>query len=117
MKLLLLVFVISSTAALETYTETRDITDSAGNTFSSLSLSFPPLRHWRRTRKPETSQTPQATPSPPCLCHFLHCGTGDVHGNQRHHRLRRQHLLLLVFVISSTAALETYTETRDITDS
>jgi len=36
MKLLLLVFVISSTAALETYTETRDITDSAGNTFSCL---------------------------------------------------------------------------------
>merc|ERR1711936_1345039 len=36
MKLLLLVFVISSAAALETYTETRDITDSAGNTFSCL---------------------------------------------------------------------------------
>jgi len=36
MKLLLLVFVISSIAALETYTETRDITDSAGNTFSCL---------------------------------------------------------------------------------
>ena len=47
--------------------------------------------------------------SPPCLCHFLRCSTGlrifsrcgrslffsgDVHGNQRHHRLRRQHLLL-----------------------
>ena len=47
--------------------------------------------------------------SPPCLRHFLHCGTGlrifsrcgrrlffsgDVHGNQGHHRLRRQHLLL-----------------------
>merc|ERR1719464_1822155 len=36
MKLLLLVFVISSAAALETYTETRDITDSAGSTFSCL---------------------------------------------------------------------------------
>merc|ERR1711934_67505 len=36
MKLLLLVFVISSAAALETYAETRDITDSAGNTFSCL---------------------------------------------------------------------------------
>merc|ERR1712037_673044 len=36
MRLLLLVFVISSAAALETYTETRDITDSAGNTFSCL---------------------------------------------------------------------------------
>merc|ERR1711936_216762 len=36
MKLLLLVFFISSAAALETYTETRDITDSAGNTFSCL---------------------------------------------------------------------------------
>merc|ERR1711970_1515614 len=36
MKLLLLVFVIFSAAALETYTETRDITDSAGNTFSCL---------------------------------------------------------------------------------
>merc|ERR1712243_542523 len=36
MKLLLLVFVISSAAALETYTETRDITDSAGTTFSCL---------------------------------------------------------------------------------
>merc|ERR1719341_603907 len=64
MKLLLLVFVISSAAALETYTETRDITDPAGNSFSSLSLSYPPLLHWRLTRKPATSQTPQATPSP-----------------------------------------------------
>merc|ERR1712233_210870 len=36
MKLLLLVFVVSSAAALETYTETRDITDSAGTTFSCL---------------------------------------------------------------------------------
>merc|ERR1712112_760676 len=36
MKLLLLLFVISSAAALETYTETRDITDSAGTTFSCL---------------------------------------------------------------------------------
>merc|ERR1712243_18291 len=36
MKLLLLVFVISSAAALETYTETRDITDSTGTTFSCL---------------------------------------------------------------------------------
>merc|ERR1711990_987800 len=36
MKILLLVFLISSAAALETYTETRDITDSAGNTFSCL---------------------------------------------------------------------------------
>merc|ERR1711971_1263329 len=36
MKLLLLVFVISSAAALETYTGTRDITDSAGSTFSCL---------------------------------------------------------------------------------
>merc|ERR1712055_917909 len=36
MKLLFFVFVISSAAALETYTETRDITDSAGNTFSCL---------------------------------------------------------------------------------
>jgi len=36
MKLLLLVFVISSAAALETYTETRDITDSAGTSFSCL---------------------------------------------------------------------------------
>merc|ERR1712002_1043607 len=29
-----------------------------------------------------------------CLCHFLRCGIGDLHGNPRHHRLRRQHLLL-----------------------
>merc|ERR1712121_182986 len=36
MKLLLLVLVISSAAALETYTETRDITDSEGTTFSCL---------------------------------------------------------------------------------
>jgi len=45
MKLLLLVFVISSTAALETYTETRDITDSAGNTFSCLyTIVYDPSR-------------------------------------------------------------------------
>merc|ERR1712013_859264 len=36
MKLLFFVFVLASAAALETYTETRDITDSAGNTFSCL---------------------------------------------------------------------------------
>merc|ERR1712106_128701 len=36
MKILLLVFVISSAAALETYTESRDITDSAGTSFSCL---------------------------------------------------------------------------------
>merc|ERR1711936_1280911 len=45
MKLLLLVFVISSAAALETYTETRDITDSAGNTFSCLyTIVYDPSR-------------------------------------------------------------------------
>merc|ERR1712168_801867 len=45
MKILLLVFVISSSAALETYTETRDITDSAGNTFSCLyTIVYDPSR-------------------------------------------------------------------------
>merc|ERR1712212_1109345 len=45
MKLLLLVFVIASAAALETYTETRDITDSAGNTFSCLyTIVYDPSR-------------------------------------------------------------------------
>merc|ERR1712168_1797433 len=45
MKILLLVFVISSAAALETYTETRDITDSAGNTFSCLyTIVYDPSR-------------------------------------------------------------------------
>merc|ERR1712168_1756184 len=45
MKILLLVFVISSAAALETYTETRDITDSAGTTFSCLyTIVYDPSR-------------------------------------------------------------------------
>merc|ERR1712055_748106 len=45
MKLLFFVFVISSAAALETYTETRDITDSAGNTFSCLyTIVYDPSR-------------------------------------------------------------------------
>merc|ERR1712212_987962 len=45
MKIPLLVFVISSAAALETYTETRDITDSAGNTFSCLyTIVYDPSR-------------------------------------------------------------------------
>jgi len=45
MKLLLLVLVISSAAALETYTETRDITDSEGTTFSCLyTIVYDPTR-------------------------------------------------------------------------
>merc|ERR1712168_39939 len=45
MKILLLGFVISSAAALETYTETRDITDSAGTTFSCLyTIVYDPSR-------------------------------------------------------------------------
>merc|ERR1712168_202539 len=45
MKILLLVFVISSAAALETYTETRDITDSTGTTFSCLyTIVYDPSR-------------------------------------------------------------------------
>ena len=59
MKILLLAFVISSAAALvgpsprisveifsqETYTETRDITDSAGTTFSCLyTIVYDPSR-------------------------------------------------------------------------
>merc|ERR1719348_2604770 len=45
MKLLFFVFVLASAAALETYTETRDITDSAGNTFSCLyTIVYDPSR-------------------------------------------------------------------------
>merc|ERR1719348_2569233 len=45
MKLLFFVFVLASAAALETYTETRDITDSADNTFSCLyTIVYDPSR-------------------------------------------------------------------------
>merc|ERR1712223_1340305 len=46
MKLLFcFIFVLASAAALETYTETRDITDSAGNTFSCLyTIVYDPSR-------------------------------------------------------------------------
>merc|ERR1719209_1513816 len=45
MKLLFFVFALASAAALETYTETRDITDSAGNTFSCLyTIVYDPSR-------------------------------------------------------------------------
>merc|ERR1711973_125405 len=45
MKLLFFVFVLASAVALETYTETRDITDSAGNTFSCLyTIVYDPSR-------------------------------------------------------------------------
>merc|ERR1711872_577806 len=46
MKLLFcFIFVLASAVALETYTETRDITDSAGNTFSCLyTIVYDPSR-------------------------------------------------------------------------
>merc|ERR1712055_385605 len=45
MGLLFFVFVLASAAASETYTETRDITDSAGNTFSCLyTIVYDPSR-------------------------------------------------------------------------